>query len=90
MSRFTPTLGCMIPYPSTTTFFFGSITGLFKICAIAPTNSKPEFKIKSVSASKVIIYLNFGKVIVSSFCISSFIVFSRKGFNSCPNRYSLN
>ena len=68
-----------------TTFFSSSMTGLFKICAIAPTNSKAEFKIKSVSASKVITYCIFG---IQS--LYSSMILARNTFSSLPNRYSLN
>ena len=65
--KLTPTLGCIIPYPSITTVFSLFNTGLFKICAIAPINSIPVFKTKSVSASNVIIYFIFGNKLSSLF-----------------------
>ena len=62
----------------------GFITGLFNICDIAPISSNAEFRIKSVSASKVIIYFIFG--ILSKYSN----VFSLKGFFIFPNKYSFN
>lgn len=63
-----PTLGCIIPKPSTTTFFSSSITGLFKGCAIASINSIPESNVRFVSASKVITYF------ISIFCAFFFLI----------------
>ena len=78
-----PTLGCISPCPAITKFFFSFNSGLFKICAIAPINSNPEFKTKFVSASSVIIYF------ISGICFPS-IEFALNGFLILPNKYSLN
>lgn len=87
----TPTRGCIIPWPSITLSSFFESIGLFKICAIAPISSSPVFRVSSVSASKVIIYLIFTG---SPFIFFSFLKFSKEltlnGFSSFPNKYSLN
>ena len=81
--KFTPTLGCKSACPFFTIFLFPSNSGLFKICAIAPTNSKAVLSGNSVSASNVITYFIFGN-------ISWFIVFILNLFLLCFNIYSLN
>ena len=80
-SRLTPIRGCIMAWPFTTIPSF--ISGLFKICAIAPTSSSPVFSTNSVSASNVITYFIFGSFDKS-------IVFILNGFGSFFKMYSLN
>ena len=56
-SKLIPILGCINPYPSTTTSLFLFSTGSLSICAIAPISSNPVSKDKLVSESRVITYL---------------------------------
>ena len=83
-SKSIPTRGCIIPCPSTTRFLLSFITGLFKICVIAPISLKAEFTIKFVSESSVIIYFIFSFSLIV-FTLNLSIPFNRNSLNSESN-----
>ena len=80
-SIFIPTFGWISAWPFTTAPFFTS--GLFSICPIVPISFCAVSKLKSVSASKVIIFFISG-------IFSSSIVFIIKSAFLFFNKYSLN